>query len=93
MPTLTDYSPKSKITITLSPDLVRQLDTLLRTSGTGSRSQLVEEALRQWLRNQAQYELERQTEEYYRSLSKTEQKEDRNWTQIAAHSAERFWDK
>jgi len=74
MPTVTARSPKSKITVTLSPDLVRQLDVL--SPEAGSRSRLVEEALRRWLHDRAQQELERQTEEYYRSLSKGERKED-----------------
>lgn len=93
MPTLTERSPKSKVTVTLSPELLRQIDTLLQASEAGSRSQLVEEALRQWLRDQAQQDLERQTEEYYRSLSKAERKEDRQWTKHAARAAKRLWDK
>ena len=93
MPTVTARSPKSKITVTLSPDLVRQLDLLLRSPEAGSRSRLVEEALRRWLRDHAQQELERQTEEYYRSLSKGELKEDQQWSKIAARSARHLWDK
>jgi metal-responsive CopG/Arc/MetJ family transcriptional regulator len=92
MPTLLERSPKSKVTVTLSPELVRQLDVLLHATEAGSRSQLVEEALRQWLRDQAQKDLERQTEEYYRSLSKAERKEDRQWTRIAARAAKHHWD-
>ena len=94
MPTLTDRypkSPKSKVTVTLSPDLLRQLDALLDSPEAGSRSRLVEEAIRSWLRDQAQKELERQTEAYYRSLSKAERKEDRQWARIAARSAKRLW--
>lgn len=92
MPTVTARPPKSKITVTLSPDLVRRLDALLKAPQAGSRSLLVEEALRRWLHDQAHKDLERQTEEYYRSLSKTERDEDRRWSQIAARSAKRFWD-
>jgi metal-responsive CopG/Arc/MetJ family transcriptional regulator len=93
MPTVAARSPKAKITITLSPDLVRQLDELLDSPEASSRSQLVEEAVRQWLRDQTQKELERQTEEYYHSLSEAERKEDRQWSKITAHSARRLWDK
>lgn len=93
MPTLTAHSSKSKITVTLSPDLVRQLDALLDSRENRSRSQLMERALRQWLREQTVKELERQTEEYYRSLSKSERQEDREWSKIAARSAKRLWDK
>jgi len=93
MPTVTVRSPKLKVTVTLSPDLVRQLDALLKAPKVGSRSLLVEEALRRWLRDQAQKDLEHQTEEYYRSLSKAEHDEDQRWSQIAARSARRLWDK
>lgn len=93
MPTLIARSPKSKITVTLSPDLVRQLDALTHSPEAESRSRLIEEAVRQWLRDHAQKELERQTEEYYRSLSKGERKENQRWSKIAARSAKHLWDK
>jgi hypothetical protein len=51
----------------------------------------VEEALRRWLRHRAQKELERQTEEYYLSLSGAERKEDKQWSKIAARSAKDLW--
>lgn len=93
MPTIRARSPKSKITVTLSPDLVHQLDELLNSPGAGSRSQLVEEALRRWIRDQVREDLEHQTEEYYKSLSETERKEDRKWSRVAARSARRLWEK
>jgi metal-responsive CopG/Arc/MetJ family transcriptional regulator len=93
MPTITARSPKAKITVTLSSDLVHQIDRLLDPPEAGSRSHLVEEAVRWWLRDQARKGIERQTEEYYLSLSKAEHKEDRQWSKIAARSARRLWDK
>lgn len=93
MRTDTVRSQKAKITVTLSNDLVHQLDKLLDSPEASSRSQLVEEAVRRWLRDQAQKELERQTEEYYLSLSKAERNEDRQWSKIAGRSAKRLWDK
>ena len=92
MPTITAHSPKTKITVTLSPDLVRQLDALVDSPGAGSRSRLVEEAVRRWLRERAKKELERQIEEYYHSLSRAERKEDKEWSKIAARSAKDLWD-
>jgi Arc/MetJ-type ribon-helix-helix transcriptional regulator len=91
MPTISGYSPKTKITVTLSPELVHQIDALTDTPKAGSRSRLVEEAVRRWLYDQAQKELERQTEEYYLSLSRAERKEDKQWSKIAARSAKRLW--
>jgi len=93
MRTNTTHSKKAKITVTLSNDLVRQIDQLLDFPGVSSRSQLVEEAVRRLLRDQAQKELERQTEEYYLSLSKAERNEDRHWSKIAVRSAKHLWDK
>lgn len=86
-------SQKAKITVTLSNDLVHQIDKLLDSSEASSRSRLIEEAVRQWLRDQAQKELERQTEEYYLSLSKAERNENQEWSKIAARSAKSLWDK
>ncbi len=83
---------KTKITVTLSPELVRQLDSL-PDAEAHSRSQVVEEALRRWLKDYTQKELEREVEQYYRSLSKDEREEDKQWTGIAAKSAKRLWDK
>ncbi len=90
MPT-PSHPTKTKITVTLDPEVVRQLDALLESPEARSRSQLVEEALRRWLEEHLQRELERKTEEYYRSLSPTEQAEDKEWTTIAAEAAQRLW--
>ena len=93
MPTTLARPHKSKITVTLSNDVVRQIDKLLDSPEPTSRSRLVEEAVRQWLHDQSQKELERQTEEYYLSLSERERNEDRQWAKIAARSAKRLWGK
>jgi metal-responsive CopG/Arc/MetJ family transcriptional regulator len=93
MPTTLVRSHKSKITVTLSNDIVRQIDKLLDSPEASSRSQLIEEAVRRWLHDQSQKELERQTEEYYLSLSERERNEDRQWSKIAARSAKRLWGK
>ena len=93
VPTSSTRAQKSKITVTLSNDLVRQIDKLLDSPEASSRSQLVEEAVRRWLHDQAQKDIERQTEEYYLSLSKAEHKEDRQWSKIATRSAKRLWGK
>jgi metal-responsive CopG/Arc/MetJ family transcriptional regulator len=93
MRVVTARSQKAKITVTLSPDLVRQLDKFVDSPEAGSRSQLVEEAVRHWLRDEAHRELERQTEEYYQTLSEPERKENKEWSKIAARSAKPLWDK
>jgi len=93
MPTTLARPHKSKITVTLSNDVVRQIDKLLDSPEPTSRSRLVEEAVRQWLHDQSQKELERQTEEYYLSLSERERNEDQQWAKTAARSAKRLWGK
>ena len=93
MPTTLARPHKSKITVTLSNDVVRQIDKLLDSPEATSRSRLVEEAVRQWLHDQSQKELERQTEEYYLSLSERERNEDQQWAKTAARSAKRLWGK
>lgn len=92
MPTVTARAPKSKVTVTLSADVIHQLDAILNTPEGGSRSRLVEEAVRQWLHDHARRELEHQVEQYYRALSEDECKEDRQWSRIAARSATHLWD-
>ena len=87
----TSRTPKAKITVTLDPNVVRELDALVQAPDARSRSQLVEEALRQWLEQHAQRELARETEEYYRSLSPGEQEEDHQWSTITAEAANRLW--
>jgi len=91
MPTGPIPSQKSKITVKLSNDIVRQIDKMVDSAEASSRSQLVEEAVRWWLHDQSKKELERQTEEYYLSLSERECDEDRQWSKIAARSAKRLW--
>lgn len=85
------HGRKAKITVTLSPDVIRRLDALVEAPDARSRSQLVEEALRRWIEDRARRELESQTEEYYRSLSQAEQAENKEWTAIAAESATQLW--
>ncbi len=89
---MTTDTHKSKITITLSPDLIQQLDEHLDKQETGSRSGLIEDAVREWLQDQARAKLERQTEAYYTSLTKAEREEDKAWSKVASRSAQRLWD-
>jgi metal-responsive CopG/Arc/MetJ family transcriptional regulator len=93
MHTVSTHPQKAKITVTLSHDLVEQLDAFLDSPRAPSRSRLVEDALRRWLHDQAQMELERQTEEYYLSLSEAEHEEDRQWAKTSVRSAKRLWEK
>ena len=91
MPTGSGHSLKIKITVTLSADLLFQLDAFLHSPGAGSRSRAVEEAIQCWLSYRAQEKLESQTKEYYLSFSRARRKEDKQWSKIAALSAKGLW--
>jgi len=91
MPTKTHLN-KSKVTVTLDPDLIKQLDHIVERQNAQSRSQLIEEALRAWLQDFAQAQLIRETEAYYSALTPTERDEDQAWSRFSSKSAKSFWD-
>jgi len=81
---------KAKLTVTISGDVVNEIDEIAREKGT-PRSQVMEEMLRDWLLKSKKREIEKGIEAYYLSLSEKEKKEDREWTKIAVESAKRTW--
>ena len=83
---------KVKVTASLDAQLVKNLDEFLKESKSRSRSQLIEDVLSKWQIEQKRRQLESQVEKYYLSLSDEEQKEDRQWSQIAAKSARHLWE-
>lgn len=91
VPTGSGHSLKAKITVTLSADLLFQLETFLDFPGDASRSRAAEEAIRSWLSNQTQEKLESQKQEYYLSFPRARRKEDKQWSKIAALSAKGLW--
>lgn len=84
-------STKVKVTASLDKELVHTIDNFLKTSKSRSRSQLIEDILRQWHNKQKKQSLEKQIEAYYLSQSDKEQAEDRQWTEIAAKAAQQLW--
>lgn len=87
----TNTMRKAKLTVTISGDVVNEIDEIAKGKKT-PRSQVMEEILRDWLMKSKKREIEKDIEAYYLSLSKTEKKEDREWTAISAESAKRTWD-
>lgn len=83
---------KEKVTVSLDAELVHAVDQEVRAHHAGSRSAVVEEALRLWQLEQRRQAIEQGTEGYYRSRSQQEQREDRAWTRLAAQRARRLWD-
>ncbi len=92
MASKTSSSVKVKVTASLDAELVKAIDEFLKESKDRSRSQLIEDALRKWQKEQKRQEIECQVEEYYLSLSKEEQAEDRNWSEIATQTARHLWE-
>lgn len=81
---------KAKLTVTISGDVVNEIDDIAKGRGT-PRSQVMEEALRYWLLQSRKRAIENDIEAYYLSLSEKEKKEDREWVETAAESAKRIW--
>jgi len=82
---------KVKVTAILDKELVHNINNFLKTSKIRSRSQFIEDILRKWHNEQKKQDLEKQIEAYYLSQSDKERKEDRQWTEIAAKSAQQLW--
>ncbi|MBI4370373.1 MAG: ribbon-helix-helix protein, CopG family [Elusimicrobia bacterium] len=83
---------KSKVTLTLAPGLLKRLDEMAVEMKAKSRSDLMENVLRQWLALQARRQLESDTELYYRSVGKKEADEAKDWAKISQRGAARLWD-
>jgi metal-responsive CopG/Arc/MetJ family transcriptional regulator len=81
---------KTKLTVTISGDVVNEIDEIAKEKGT-PRSQIMEEMLRDSLLKTKKRAIEKDIEAYYLSLSEKEKKEDREWTKIAEESAKRTW--
>ncbi|NOZ69895.1 MAG: ribbon-helix-helix protein, CopG family [Deferribacteres bacterium] len=82
---------KAKLTVTISGDVLEEIDNIAREKGT-PRSRIMEEALREWLLESRKKAIERDIEAYYLSLPEDEKKEDREWAKVAEESAKRTWD-
>ena len=82
---------KEKVTVSLDPELVDVVDQEVRAHHAGSRSAVVEDALRLWRVEQQRHAIEQGVETYYRSRSPKEQQEDRAWTRVASRHAKRLW--
>jgi len=87
-----EQSRKVRVTATLPTDMVKALDQTTKRRGLSSRSRALEVALTHWLRETRRREIEREVETYYRSLTTTEKREDREWARFASRSNRRLWD-
>jgi metal-responsive CopG/Arc/MetJ family transcriptional regulator len=79
---------KTKISVTVDESLVQECD---RVSRGGNRSEIVERALRVWLRESSRRSLEEEIEKYYSSLSAAEREEDSSWADLAGRALREVW--
>jgi metal-responsive CopG/Arc/MetJ family transcriptional regulator len=77
-----------EISVTVDQSLLRELD---RLSADSSRSEIVEKALRLWLREHRHRSLVDEIKRYYHSLRPFEIAEDREWADLAVRSLSKIW--
>lgn len=80
---------KTRVTMTIEPDTVAALDRAMKTQGLPSRSKALEVALNHWLTEHKRHQIEREVEQYYRSRTAQETREDREWTRFASRQVAR----
>lgn len=56
-----------------------------------SRSEIVELALEQWLRDRRAQSLARAVEKYYRELTNVEKQEDAEWAALSSSAIDETW--
>lgn len=81
---------KVKLTITVSPGIAREINNIARKQ-KHPRSQIIEEMLRNWLKQSKKQTMEKEIEKYYLSLAEKEKAENKEWAKISAKSAKRTW--
>jgi metal-responsive CopG/Arc/MetJ family transcriptional regulator len=80
---------KAKVSVTVDRSLLRKCDRLARGA---TRSELFEQALERWLRNERQRSLDEEIERYYSSLSKADREEDSEWAGLAPRVLGETWE-
>lgn len=80
-----------KMSVSLDQDVVEALDGLTAGRERKNRSEVVEQALRHWLRHHRRTVLDRQIEAYYRSLEEEEREADRDWAGLGTVTVEESW--
>jgi metal-responsive CopG/Arc/MetJ family transcriptional regulator len=80
--------PKTKISVTVDTALVERLDHL---EIDATRSEIVEMALAQWLRDARRQALEEEIEKYYTGLTERDKEEDAEWAGLASSALGETW--
>ena len=82
---------RPKVTITLSSKVLESLENAQKMLQIPSRSQAIEEAILEWIKEKKREQIEQEIADYYHSLTKREIKEDAAWAKISARSAPKVW--
>lgn len=75
---------KEKVTITLNPLLLKEVDLWSKEEKISSRSAALEKLIEEWILERQKKQVEQDTEAYYLSLSETEKEEDKNWAKLSS---------
>lgn len=75
---------KEKITVTLNPRLIKEVDRWSKAEKIRSRSSALERLIEEWLEERERTRLEKETEAYYLSLTPAEQTETKEWAAFSS---------
>ncbi len=78
---------KEKVTLTLSPYFLKEVDRWSEEEKIKSRSAAIERLIEEWLIERKKKSLEAETEAYYLSMSQTEREEDQAWVKLSTSQA------
>jgi metal-responsive CopG/Arc/MetJ family transcriptional regulator len=73
---------KHKVSLSLPADLVDWIDRQAARKRGGTRSGVVEQAVRNWAKRSAAKDIEDATVAYYQAMTPSEHKEDEAWSRI-----------
>ncbi len=78
---------KEKVTLTLSPRFLKEVDRWSKEEKIKSRSAAIEKLIEQWILERGRKRLEAETEAYYLSLTSAEKSEDKEWASLSSNQA------
>lgn len=74
--------PKHKVSLSLPADLVAWIDRQVARKRGGTRSGIVEQAVRGWVKQAAAQDIEDATVAYYQAMTSAEKDEDDEWSRL-----------
>ena len=74
--------PKHKVSLSLPADLVAWIDRQAARKRGGTRSGIVEQAVRGWVKQSAAKDIEDATIAYYQAMTSAEKAEDAEWSRL-----------